>query len=185
MNVVQTSHKLTLRGPQRHVDRSMASQSVSSSTTEPISGTTPATLMQRRPSDRSCQSRDTTCGHVSSHEVRMVADGAWSEKGSAEAWHGASGRTHTCIGAHQDGCVHQTRVFMKPALICAALSRPRGASSVMLHPCPVQSRRSKSGLSEYSLVAGNEPAKAQVMPMTCSRVAAADGSDIAKRRGSK
>ena len=67
----------------------------------------------------------------------MVADGAWSEKGSAEAWHGASGRTHTCIGAHQDGCVHQTRVSMKPALTRAALSRPRGASPVKLHPWPV------------------------------------------------
>ena len=73
---------------------------------------------------------------------------------------------------------------MKPAMTSVAFCRTRGASTVKLHPRPVQARRSKHGMSECSLVAGNEPAKSQLMPGTCSQAAAADGSDIAKRRRS-
>ena len=32
----------------------------------------------------------------------MVAGGAWDEKGSAEAWLGASDRTHTRVRRHLD-----------------------------------------------------------------------------------
>ena len=39
-SVRQTSYESTPRGPQRHVDRSMTLESVSSLTTEPTSGTT-------------------------------------------------------------------------------------------------------------------------------------------------
>ena len=54
----------------------------------------------------------------------------------------------------------------------------------MKQPRPARARRSKPGLSECRLVAGIERAKSQLMPMTCSRAAAVDVSDIARRRGS-
>ena len=114
--------------------------------------------------------------------VRMVADGAQGEKASDRAWQVDSDRTQTRVGGHLEGWLSWVRVFMKPAMTSVALCRTRGASTVKLHPRPVQARRSKYGMSECSLVAGNEPAKSQGMPMTCSRAVAADGSDIAKRR---
>ena len=111
-----------------------------------------------------------------------MGGGAWDGKASAEAWLGASDRTHIRVGHHLDDWLQWTRVYVKPVMTSVALCRTRAASTVKLHPRPVQARRSKHGMSECSLVAGNEPAKSQVMPMTCSRAVAADGSDIAKRR---
>ena len=114
----------------------------------------------------------------------MVADGAQGEKALAEAWLGASDCKQIRVAHHPDGWDQKERVYLKPTLTLVALRRKRAASSVKQHPQPVQARRSKPDLSECSLVAGNEPAKSQLMPSTCSRVAAADGSDIARRRGS-
>ena len=78
----------------------------------------------------------------------MAADGAWGEKGSAEAWHGAFGRTHTHIGAHLDRYVHQTREFLKPSMTSVASSRLTRSASVKLQTRAQQSTRSKSGLPE-------------------------------------
>ena len=70
-------------------------------------------------------------------------------------------------------------------LTFVALRRTRGASSVKQQPQPVRSTQSKPDLSECSLVAGSGRAKSQVMPVTCSRAAAMDGSDVGRRRRSR
>ena len=117
--------------------------------------------------------------------ARTAAGGTWDEKGSAEAWLGAPDHTHTRVGHHQDGWLQYTRAYLKPAMTSVALRRTRLASSVEQQPKPVRSTQSKPGLSECSLVAGNGHAKSQVMPVTCSRAAAVDGSDIGRRRRSR
>ena len=67
-------------------------------------------------------------------------------------------------------------------LTSVTLRRTRGASRVKKHPRPAWARRSKPSLSEYRLVAGIERANSQVMPTTCSRAVAVDGSAIGRRR---
>ena len=62
LSVRQTSYKSPPRGPQRHVDRSMTLESLSSSATEPTSGPILASQKQRTRTDRTCQSRDTISG---------------------------------------------------------------------------------------------------------------------------
>ena len=69
-------------------------------------------------------------------------------KGSTEAWHDASGRTNTPIGARLDRYVHQTRQFLKPSMTSVASSRPRGASSIKLQTRAQRLTRSKPGLPE-------------------------------------
>ena len=68
LNVRQTSYKSTPKGPQRHVDRSMTLESLSSSATEPTSGTMLAGQKQRTRIDRTCRLRDTISGQLSDHE---------------------------------------------------------------------------------------------------------------------
>ena len=75
-------------------------------------------------------------------------------------------------------------MYLKPMLTFVASRRTRGASSVKQQPQPVRSTQSKPDLSECGLVAGIGRAKSQVMPVTCSRAAAVDGSDIGRRRRS-
>ena len=113
-----------------------------------------------------------------------MAGGAQGEKGSAEAWLGASERTHIRVGHHLDDWLQQPRKCLKPVMTSVALRRTQGASRVKKNPCPVRSTQSKRGLSECSRVAGIGPAKSQVMPMTCSRAVAMDGSAIGPRRRS-
>ena len=72
--VFQTSLESTPRGRQRHVDRSMALESLSSSAIEPISGPKVASLKQRTRSHRSFRSRDSISGHIKDHEE---AHGGW------------------------------------------------------------------------------------------------------------
>ena len=72
--VLQTSLESTPRGPQRHVDRSMALESLSSSASELMSGPKLASLKQRTRSHRSFRSRDTISGHIRDHDE---AHGGW------------------------------------------------------------------------------------------------------------
>ena len=111
-----------------------------------------------------------------------MTGGAWDEKPSAEAWQGAFGRTHTRVGHHFNSWVRWMCVHLQPTLTFVALRMTRRASSVKQQAQPARSTQSKLGQSECGLVAGNGPAKSQVMPSTCSRAAAADGSDIQPRR---
>ena len=55
----------------------------------------------------------------------------------------------------------------------------------MKYPRPAWARRSTPGLSECRLVAGIEPAKSQLMPITCSRATPVDGADIARAAWTK
>ena len=64
----------------------------------------------------------------------MVAGGAQGEKGSAEAWLGASERTHIRVGHHLDDWLQWPRTYLKPGMTSVALRRTRGASRIMLHP---------------------------------------------------
>ena len=59
-----------------------------------------------------------------------MAGGAQGEKGSAEAWLGASDRTHILVGRHRDGWLQEMRAYLKPKLTSVALRRSRGASCV-------------------------------------------------------
>ena len=77
-SVRQTSDKSTLRGPRRHMDRSMSMESVSFSATEPTSVAILAGQKRRTRTDRSCRSRDTISGHMSDHEE---AHGGWRRTG--------------------------------------------------------------------------------------------------------
>ena len=108
--------------------------------------------------------------------------GAQADEAFAEATQGGPGRTHARVGQHLDDWLQWTRAYLKPMLTAVALRRTRGASRVKKHPQPVWARRSKPGLSECRLVAGIERAKSQVMPLTCSRAVAMDGSAIGRRR---
>ena len=78
LSILQTSYNSTLRGPQRHVDRSMKLEYVSSSATEPTSVAILAGQKRRTRTDRSCRSRDTISGHMSDHEE---AHGGWRRTG--------------------------------------------------------------------------------------------------------
>ena len=63
-----------------------------------------------------------------------MTGGTQHEKASAEAWQGASGRTHTRVGHHLGGWVSWMRAYLKPVLTSVALHRTRGASSIKKHP---------------------------------------------------
>ena len=113
---------------------------------------------------------------------RTVAGGTQGDKASAEAWQGASDRMQTRSGHHLDDWLQEKCAYLKPTMTTVALHRTRGASRIKNHPQPVRSTRSKPGLSECRLVAVIERANSQVMPVTCSRAAAVDGSAIARGR---
>ena len=72
------SDKSTLRGPQRHEDRSTSMEFMSSSTMEPTSVVILADQKRRTRADRRCRSRDTISGHMSDHEE---AHGGWRRTG--------------------------------------------------------------------------------------------------------
>ena len=76
--VLQTSLESTLRGPQRHEDRSTSMEFMSSSTMEPTNVAILTGQKRRTRTDRSCRSRDTISGHMSDHEE---AHGGWRRTG--------------------------------------------------------------------------------------------------------
>ena len=78
LSALQTSHKSTLSGPQRHVDHSMTLEFVSSSATELTSAAILASPKRKTRADRSFRSRDTISGHMSDHEE---AHGGWRRTG--------------------------------------------------------------------------------------------------------
>ena len=77
-SALPTSDKSTLRGPQRHEDRSTSMEFMSFSATEPTSVAILAGQKRRTRTDRSFRSRDTISGHVSDHEE---AYGGWRHTG--------------------------------------------------------------------------------------------------------
>ena len=97
MSGLQTSSKSMMRGPSAHVNRSSMLKPVSSLTTVPASRPSPTTPTRRTRANRSCRARAAAVGHLRSHEEAYGGGGTQDEKGSAEAWHGALGRTHTRV----------------------------------------------------------------------------------------
>ena len=97
LSILQTSYSSTLRGPQRQVDHSMISESVSSWATEPIGGLRLASPKQRTRADRRCRSQDTTCGPVSSHKE---AHGGWRRTGRESLGRGIA----RCFRPHPPTC---------------------------------------------------------------------------------
>ena len=85
------------RGPQRHADRSMNLECLSSSPTEPTSGVILASRKRRTRPDRSCRSRETISGHIGDHEE---AHGGWRRTGLERLGRGMARRfrphAHTC-----------------------------------------------------------------------------------------
>ena len=96
---------------------------------------------------------------------------------SSEACHSTSDRVLACMGHEQGSRGSRVRTFCKLALASAAPRTTFACQRAMVHSCILRSKWSKLGLCEWALGAGMRCAKLQLMQLTCSRAAAADGSD--------